>query len=66
MEFPDGAVKEGFFENNVFVGKVYNLEKSDNSPVRDVVSNALRDSSLGLPMEATPVRNSTKQPLPLN
>jgi len=39
MEFPDGSVKEGFFENNVFVGKVYNLDKKkeDTSTLSDKV-----------------------------
>lgn len=37
MEFPDGTVKEGFFENNVFVGKAYNLGAKKEDTLSDRV-----------------------------
>lgn len=64
MEFPDGTLKEGFFENNVFVGKAYNLTNKQET-FSDRTRSAIRDSQVGLSIETTPVRNSTKQPLPL-
>lgn len=66
MEFPDGTVKEGFFENNVFVGKAYNLGGKKEESFSERAASQIRDSQTGLSLETTPVRNSTKQPLPLN
>ncbi len=40
MTFPDGSIKEGKFENNVFVG-----EQIQSKPRRNLIENISRDIS---------------------
>lgn len=41
MTFPDGSIKEGQFENNIFVGAINN----DNTPLRVIFEGHDKRSS---------------------